>query len=115
MYHFFISSFPRLLHLLNLYSIMKEAESGPLTAAAWSSHLTFLKKSNFSGSQFPYLQNGSLMLIRWNNLGCLKLLIFSVISHHTMEELKCGDEYQVALLSVRYMYRVVMSSPFLQE
>ena len=38
---------------------MKEAESGPLTAAAWSSHLTFLKKSNFSGSQFPYLQNGS--------------------------------------------------------
>lgn len=66
----FTSSFFKLHDLLLFYSTMEEAdfnpEPGHLAAAAWSSHLTFLEEPfNFSGSQFPYWQNGIFLMLIW--------------------------------------------------
>lgn len=66
---------------------MIAAESGHLTAAAWSIHLTFLKKSfYFSGSQFPYLQNWSFAAYTVEESWVPQITDFLVISHHSIEE-----------------------------
>lgn len=73
-------------------------ESGHLTAAAWFSHLTFGEKSfDFSGSQFPYLQNGSFEAYTLEQSWVPYITDFSVISPHSEEKLEWDKECQKAL------------------